>query len=300
MVKDVLLALRDARQIKNSDFAFHAEKARGEWVKVCPNFYIPASTWDELKPYEQQWIRNVAIGRSAYKAVLIGRAAADLHGLWLVARNPYDTELALLSGLRPPLRQWGKHVRYRKAPIAPGHRQLCWGVRTVIPARAVIDVARFHGFEEGLVAADSFLSKGLGKRAELHMCVEEMGKFHKVGVARRVIEMADARSESPYESLARAILINAGFGDIHMQVKVLPGIRVDLMVGKVVVEVDGAVKYDGESFGKATDLVIRREREREKLLRNHGFDVVRVSPRQLLQSPELLVQWVSLALQRVA
>ena len=60
----------------------------------------------------------------------------------------------------------------------------------------------------------------------------------------------------------------------------------DLLInGWLIVEIDGDVKYDGETYGR-TDDVIRAERSREKALQNTGRVVVRVSdPRE---TPEVV------------
>lgn len=300
MSRNALGFLVDSRGVNNRQYQFHIAKSRGAWVKVCQYFYFPKDQWGQLKPYQQQRVRAVGIGRSVHKAVIVSRSALDLHGLWVIAKTPHDVELALPNGRIPPRKQWLPHVRYRSTALPPDHIVEKDGVRLVKEARAVVDVARYCGFREGLVAADSYMRRNMWGKEDLLTVLEQMGRIKGASTVRQVIKHSDAASESPYESLARAILIESGFERIRMQVSPVRGIRVDLMVANVVVEVDGAVKYDGESFGKPTDQVLRMEREREKLLRNHGFEVVRVSPRQLLQSPELLVEWVQLAQRRAA
>lgn len=94
------------------------------------------------------------------------------------------------------------------------------------------------------------------------------------------------KSLSPYESYARALLVQAGFGSWQVNARIAVPQKiyfVDLLRGRLVVETVGAQKYDGTTFAP-TDTAIREEREREKHLQNAGYLVVRVSPEQLREN----------------
>ncbi|MHB8275584.1 MAG: hypothetical protein ACYDC9_12635 [Dermatophilaceae bacterium] len=85
-----------------------------------------------------------------------------------------------------------------------------------------------------------------------------------------------ARSESPGESRTRVILTGLGYTDVEPQARVTDGhgrivARVDLMVRRVlVVEFDGAVKYEGAEGREA----LVAEKKREDLLRKLGYGIV--------------------------
>lgn len=67
--------------------------------------------------------------------------------------------------------------------------------------------------------------------------------------------------------------------------------RVDLLVGdRVVVEFDGAVKYDGMDGRRA----LMEEKRREERLRDAGFRVVRVTWSDLSRPGQLVVRVRSL------
>lgn len=93
------------------------------------------------------------------------------------------------------------------------------------------------------------------------------------------------------EDLGRKIVAQYAFAN---------GYRVDLCIDDaVVIEVDGHSKYDGTTFGKPVDEVLRAERQREKHIQNLGFVVLRYSPRELLCERQRVISEVQAALRAV-
>ena len=73
---------------------------------------------------------------------------------------------------------------YRKASLP--EPVLVDGARCVSKARAVIDIARYHGFRDGLIAADSALRAGVS-REELTQEFAGMGRVRNSRIVRAVI-----------------------------------------------------------------------------------------------------------------
>ena len=149
--------------------------------------------------------------------------------------------------------------------------------RSVIPALAVIGCAMACGIQSGVVAADAALAGAKTTPEELTHWLEQLSRRPHLGWARQSVRLADARSESPGESRTRVILTGLGYTDLEPQARVKDGrrvvARVDLMVrGVLVVEFDGAVKYEG---APGRDALVA-EKKREDLLRELGFGVVRL------------------------
>ena len=91
---------------------------------------------------------------------------------------------------------------------------------------------------------------------------------------------------------ARVRLVLADMGRVREQVRI-GGHRVDLLVDdETIVEVDGAVKYDGVTFNRPVDEVIRAERRREKDLQNAGYTVVRIGAEHLHDEGAELIRLV--------
>ena len=265
--------------------------SRSGLVRVAGQIVIPVNLYASLSFHERRFVEAVARGRNSYQAVLTGRSAARVLGMWVVSLSPERVELALPTGEVPPTyrRQSSVICRRRRA----GAYLEAYGVRVTPAIRTFIDIARDHGFTEGLIAADWLLAHGY-TREDLHRELDRMGRIRNVAVVRRCIAHATAVSESPYESLARAILIQAGVCDIEPQAWV-GGFRVDLLIGGwLVIEVDGDVKY-AEDPG----LTIRQENRRQKLLGNRGLIFLRYTPRELRKNPQLLAQEVAVRLEAV-
>lgn len=142
-------------------------------------------------------------------------------------------------------------------------------------ARTVIDLAR-KGARHGIVAVESALYNECVTRAELEAVLERQRRWDGVITARRVVQLAGGKSESPLESLVRLFLDDNGLPLPEQQVPIethLGVFRVDgLWEGKrVVLEVDGMMKYrDGD------DALIR-EKLRQEAIERAGYRVVRLT-----------------------
>lgn len=99
---------------------------------------------------------------------------------------------------------------------------------------------------------------------------------------RAVLDLADSGSESPGETLTRLALVRGGLRPIS-QVRITTRertYRVDLLLEleRVVVEFDGAVKYEGLQGREA----LVAEKRREDALREAGYGVLRVTWREVV------------------
>lgn len=262
--------------------------ANGSVIRLTSRYAISRDFYFDLPRYRQQLIDVKAVGLSANNAVVVGVSAARILGLWTLPPMDEKVSLARPSKSVPRKRDWGKKVSYRKMTIPPEHIQVHEGIRCTSVSRTCLDIARLWSFGEGLMAMDSALRQKLVSIEELRRAAVELGRAKGISAARKAVEHATALSEAPYESWARALIIEAGIGSsIRLQQELPGGYRPDLLIDDyLVVEIDGAVKYDGETFGKPTDAVIRAERQREKRIQNMGYLVLRFSPAQLLQERE--------------
>lgn len=285
--------------------------ANAHCTRLAPQVTVDAQAYTSLPVHEQTRLRCLAAALSAHRAVLAACSAARVHRLWVLsARGEEDIELALAGGTAPPNAQVPPGWRYHKMKLPPGDlvsvsaavsaEEGATSVRATSPARTVVDLARLHGFVRGLVAADSYLARGY-ERAALEAVAGRLKGTRGIGQARQVIAAAIGISESPYESLARGLLIHSGVAQRH---RVEPqarigAFRVDLLIdGWLVLEVDGAAKYDGQTYGRAVENVIRSEREREVYLQNQGFVVRRVTPQQLFSGYAEFMEMLTTTLRR--
>lgn len=249
-------------------------------VALSPGLAMDYTQYKNLQFHEKRWIKAIAVGQGMRKAVLAGRSAARALGMWVVATDANEpVELLLPAGKPPSKSQWPPGIVYLEPRNRPAGVRELDTVRATDELTTAFEIALRHGFREGLVAMDWVLQY----HTSLTTIEEEaakLGRVRGIDTLRKVIKYAVSNSRSPYESYARAILIERVPGDWIVNEQ-FAGFEVDLRCGWFIVEIDGDFKYDGVTF-KPTDDAIRQERQREKRLLKAGAVLLRVSPRQLL------------------
>ena len=247
---------------------------RGVIVRVGPLAYVDGRLHRGSRPQQRHALAARAIVRS-----FDGRSAASHYSALALMNLPiYGASLSTTHVVRAvdqQSRRRGTLIVHRSY----GPDALCSVGRTlsVVPALAVIGTAMACGIQSGVVAADAALSRAMTTPEELAHWVDRLTHRPMLERARRAVELADLRSESPGESRTRVVLTGLGYADLEPQVKVTDGqriiARVDLMVrGLLVIEFDGAVKYEGAQGREA--LVAEKNREDE--LRQLGYGIVRL------------------------
>lgn len=131
-----------------------------------------------------------------------------------------------------------------------------------------------------LVAIDAALARGLVRRRDL-------ARLSRGDARRRawVASQASACAESPLETVSRALLIAAGFRFVE-QVQ-LGAARVDLLVeGRTVLEADGWAYH-------ASRASFEEDRARDRDLVAAGFKVLRITHRDIVRRPALVVAQIA-------
>ena len=106
-----------------------------------------------------------------------------------------------------------------------------------------------------------------------------------IGRARHALAKATNRSESTYETLLRLILEKYGI-KCHAQVIIGP-YRVDLLVGDLIIEVDGWGKMK-----EGPEEAYEKQINRENWLKEQGFKVIRVTPKEIDRNEVAVVRRV--------
>ncbi|HIX79376.1 MAG TPA: endonuclease domain-containing protein, partial [Candidatus Corynebacterium faecipullorum] len=183
---------------------------------------------------------------------------------------------------------------YRRMDLR-GNETVVHGIRVSSLDRTALDIARFYGFEEGLVAVDDVRARNVGQ-FWINETLGAMGRVKGVAAARRAVAESVNCSESPWESYARALVLAADYPELRW-VKaqyVIENYRADLVInGWLVIEIDGNVKYRHE-----VDEVIRAEHRRQQAILNKGYIVLRFSPEQLSSRPDYFQETVGKHLAR--
>lgn len=237
----------------------------GRWVTVRRGWYVPAGL--ELTP---ELRAAVALGRHASGAVASHLTAAQLHGLPLL--RPPGTGVWLTSSAR------GSAVARRGVVVAAASLTDAevvevGGLPCTSLARTAVDVARRWPLADAVTVLDAALRAGL-TRDELREALLRADWWPGAGRARRAVALADARSESPLESLSRVRLHQQRLPapDRQVEVRLRDGRRrygdFGWLDHAVIGEADGRTKY--------LDLaVVEAEKRRQADLEEVGLVVVR-------------------------
>ncbi|MFF2833907.1 hypothetical protein ACFVSK_19235 [Cellulosimicrobium cellulans] len=223
--------------------------------------------------------------------------AAVLHGLWTwrLADEVHVTQLG-----NPSVRRTDPGLRRHWTSLPESDRGELDGLPVTSLERTIVDCARSLSPVAGIVVADSGLRAGADvRRVEAALAAAAGGRG--VRRARRVLAEADARSESPGESLVRWLVVDAGLPrpEPNLAVTTWRGsYRLDLAwtTHRVAVEFDGAVKYSGGEYGDPRGRLLA-EKARHDALVEAGWLVLRVTWNDLAE-PDLLLRRVRAALAR--
>jgi very-short-patch-repair endonuclease len=198
----------------------------------------------------------------------------------------------------------GRHVhavRRHWTELPAEHRSRAHDLPVTSLERTVLDCARTLPGPGALVVADSAVRRGADAEVIAAMLVSAAGR-RGVRQARQVLSLADARSESPGESVVRWILATSGLPRPEPQVVVTTwraAYRVDLgwPERRVAVEFDGAVKYEDDGArGGGIDAFMSEKRRHDALV-EAGWTLLRVTWPDL-SDPDTLVERVRCALNR--
>jgi hypothetical protein len=174
----------------------------------------------------------------------------------------------------------GVTSRVRIAPLPPHHLTLVGDARCTTEARTFVDIARSEPFRNAVVVGDAVLRDRCDQRT-LRAVLAECATWADVGKARVALAFLDARSESAFESVSRAIMheyeLPPPEPQVVMAVDADTSYRLDFFWAeqRVVGEADGMTKYDDIA-------ILRAEKVRQERLERLGLRVVRWTWREML------------------
>jgi Protein of unknown function (DUF559) len=231
-------------------------------------------------------------------AVASYHSAAQLHRLSLLTSPPKSAVTLTLPPDRKRNRAKPADVVFHASQLPKEHVTRLHNLPLTTVARTVSDLARTLPFMDAVVVADSALNQEKTTKPELRQVLEEGQGWPGVRQARRVVDFADERAESPLESAARVVFAEAGLEPPELQVTIHGAqeqepfaARVDFLwrEQKVIAEADGLVKYNDR-----VDLL--KERERDHQLRAAGYTVVHFTWQEIFQAKETVIERVRNAL----
>jgi predicted transcriptional regulator of viral defense system len=264
--------------------------ASGHLVRMRHGVYATraAVQWAGTDATRRHALRVLAARATVgHHAVASYHSAAIIHRLDLFKSLPEDTVTLTLPPDKPWKRARPAGVTFHAADLPAEHLTRLYNLLVTTAARTVVDLARTLPFADAVVAADSALREEKATKPELGKVLDACARWPGVIQARRVVEFADERAESPLESVARIIFDQAGLDAPELQATVFTpsdAYRVDFLwrAHKVIAEADGLGKYsDRGDAGK--------QLERDRRLRDAGFQVVHFTWKELFATPELVL-----------
>jgi len=242
---------------------------RGELVRVTHGVAVDQAHWHSASVRQRARIELEAVVTAVGEwRVLSHRSAALLWGLPDVDRPDHRVHVTdpLLGTTHS-----GRRVVRHAAPLPDDAVAVVDGRRVTSLLRTVVDVARSTAFENVVAVLDHALREGLTDEDELRSAFAAWPTPRGMSRARRALRFADARSDSPGESVSRVRLDQDGFPPPVLQ-QPFGSFRVDFWWPRagIIGEFDGFEKYDGVES-------LRREKSREQtlLLRPEVHRVVR-------------------------
>lgn len=259
---------------------------RGTLVRLRQGVYLPADEWEHLAWWEQYLLQIEAAAVTSFSPkVFTLQSAAAIWGIPFFGRKN-DVHIMAGNGAHGRLRAGIRTHRNRNLddPVLQGDR---W---TTSRSQTVVELAISAPFEQAVAAADHVLKRDRDRRLAalskdaIFAVADRLDSRSKFDRVARVIEIADARSGSPGESLSRAEMYLKGFPKPEMQYRieaangVLVGISdfywQDL---QLLGEYDGSVKYSRNKYlkGRLPHDVLEAEKAREDSMRATGRAMVR-------------------------
>jgi hypothetical protein len=253
----------------------------GEWVAIRRGHYVTRDHLARLDEY-------------------VGRPQLEARVAWMGLRNDYAVShdsaaafqgVATLRQSRPlvhvtrlgaPRARVRHGIKRHQARVLRPHLVHHDGLVLLDSARTVVDIAREHGLEPGVVAIDSARRLGVSLD-ELWGAIEPMWRWPDVTTARTAVQLSDHRAESAGETLARLLLVELGIGPIDVQFEIRDDVRwarCDLRVGRHLFEFDGHLKYRRRDRGGVAvvdpDRAVWEEKQRQDWLLGYQLGMSRL------------------------
>ncbi|AQT78536.1 hypothetical protein B1R94_03670 [Mycolicibacterium litorale] len=226
---------------------------------------------------------------SGGRGVLAGLSASAMLGAkWIDPDAPAEL---MHANRRPPT-----GVIVYADRLAPAETQQVLGLPITTPARTAFDIGRRLEFTSAVQRIDALMAVTDLKVDAIHAVIADHRGCRGLVQLRKVLDLVDGGSESPYESLTRILLVRNGFPRPHTQVRVCDE------YGFVVARLDMGwprwrvgVDFDGAHHW--TDPKQRsRDVERYAMLSELGWIDVRLTSEMLHNNPAAFLARVGSAL----
>lgn len=175
---------------------------------VYPGVWAPREA--ELSAAQRARAAWLWSGREGVPAGL--SASALLGAKWIDAGM--SAELVHTNRRPPPL------IVVHTDAVMPDEKQLICGMTATTPARTAFDLGRRLGRNEGVQRIDALMNATNVTVADIEAVTRRHRGARGIRQLRKTLALVDGGAESPYESLTRLLLIDAGFPRPQTQIPV--------------------------------------------------------------------------------
>lgn len=257
------------------------------WTRLAPGIYQRAGA--AAAPLQRL---EASAQRLPPEAAFSGPTAAWLLGFSAELRPPIDVTLPRGSVVSARV-----GLLVHRAPLEAADVATVNGLRVTTPVRTIADLARTKPLVEAVIAADAALHQACVSVAELWQWAAGHTGAKGVARLRRVIDLAEPRTESPMETRFRLVLVLGGLPRPAAQV------RLHDQRGRIVGRADFyypaerlALEYDG---GTHRESLVGDDR-RQNLLLAAGYRLLRFTAPDVFDTPAATVAQVRAALRDAA
>jgi hypothetical protein len=254
------------------------------YAAVYPGVWVPRGV--ELAPRQRARAAWLWSGR---KGVLAGLSASAMLGAkWIEPDAP--AELNHTNRRPPPL------ISVHSDTLLPGETQTVSGLPTTTPARTAFDIGRRLRLSDGVQRIDALMNATDVKVVEVQAVIAGHRGVRGLRQLGKTLQLVDGGAESPYESLTRLLLVQAGFPRPQTQIPVCDE------YGSVIARIDMGWKewlvgVDFEGAHHWTDPKQREwDAERYARLAELGWADIRLTSRTLHNNPRVFLGRVGTAL----
>jgi len=247
----------------------------GEWVRLRRGMYTTASALALGSRHRSNCVATLlALGRPT-TTVSHGSAAR-----LLALPVPTGDDVVRLTD--PTRSRNGSGFAMVRSPLASTDVMTSGPLRLTSPARTLADCARSWPLEPAVVAIDAALLSGRVRTTDIRQAVDAQHTWPGAPAARRALDLADGRAESPLETKGRLRIVGAGLPTPDLQTEIRAAGRLIAVVdawfdeAAVAVEFDGRVKYTNPWRERTPERVLWEEKRREDQLRGLDIRMVRV------------------------
>jgi hypothetical protein len=266
----------------------------GTWHRVLPGLRR-VSGCDEVEPWRDRV--HAALLRAGTAAVAAGHTAARLHG---IAGTPATGAIWLaVPRERHPDKRPG--VRVMRTMVRSGEIEMIDDLPTTAPLRTVLDSARYGDALAAVCLIESAVRQDLLMIEDVNTAVSSIRGQRGSVRAATALSRIDLRSESPLETKARLLMVDAGLPYPELQYPPMPGDarRIDLayLAPRGSAYRGLAIEIDGREL-HAREEAFHDDPRRQTAIEEAGWLVRRFTDRHL-QDAAYVARTVRRALARV-